>query len=970
MNCRNQVARNRCGAWVILRIVLLALAVAAGTGCRRDRIAPGNVADLTATAGDSQVLLAWSNPADTDLAGVKVLRNTGQYPADPDDGVVVHNGPGQQATDTGLSNGTPYYYAVFAYDNVPNFSSGVKATAVPTAPGAQPEILEGYLRLEDALHGQPGTLLPAVQVAALVELVLESEEDYRAGDACLAASVLQEYEALARQARLDFGGDPAAAGGFEQLYNDGRRLRYEMIVGTPLGVPCPGQERIGMEAGASADPAGMDNTKLLSTARFGEPVLLTVAVGAEVFTQAFVPGADVLVGQPGLPGVPVLRRLIAAPEGATATVRLPAIEEAEIIHCNLYPFQEPVHDYLEVPETGDPVPPGEPAFVRDDLAYQEDAFFPPNPVTLTPLGAMRGLNVYLLEVRAGQYNPLRQELLLFKSLDVDIRFSGGSGFFIRDTATHDFESDWDTYGGSVLNAAILSVYVGEAVVPGVGEEFMILTPPALSVAAKKLADWKNTKGILTKVFQVGEGTGFLTSQDILQMIKNEYTTSFIRPSYVLLFGDSNLIPTFYEVPSGDVGSDTIGTDHPYACVDGVLTNLPDLALGRIPVKEVAGANAVVDKIIQYESSPPGAGFEAFYQNAAIISAFWCCRQGVGKYGTEIHTNIQAAEFVRDHLMGRGYDVERIYSYLPWFASSTPGYYADGSVLPPDLGPTGDFSWDGATEGILDAFDSGKFLIIQRDDGWPGGWHDPNMNTIDAGSLTNAPMLPVVFSMSSANGLFDNETAGGALNTKPESTYFAESLLRKANGGAVGILAPTRKTADVANSAMLRGFVDGIWPDTIPAFGAPKAHKRLGDILHHGKMYLLTQGGFAIEGVWWSDVGDGLRMWHCIGDPTLQLWTSFPHTTAFPSTLTATLAETGIAIENAAGAAGDRITALQADSDGAMRPIGRGTIGPDGTVLLPYFSRPIPDADIQFSIESEGSPAVAMVLRPLKKEQAE
>ena len=98
--------------------------------------APAEVTATNTVAGDNQVALTWTNPGDGDFAGVKVLRKTGSYPTYSVDGTLVYNGTNELYTDTDVSNGTTYYYAIFAYDEVPNYSTidgaGAKATATPS----------------------------------------------------------------------------------------------------------------------------------------------------------------------------------------------------------------------------------------------------------------------------------------------------------------------------------------------------------------------------------------------------------------------------------------------------------------------------------------------------------------------------------------------------------------------------------------------------------------------------------------------------------------------------------------------------------------------------------------------------------------------------------------------------------------------------------------------------------------------
>jgi uncharacterized protein (TIGR03382 family) len=99
-----------------------------------DETGPDPVSSLVAEAGDARVTLTWTNPADA--TGVRVLRSTTGYASDEcdvDDQVTVFDGPGSYFIDSGLVNGTRYFYTVFARDAHGNYSEETSGSATPTA---------------------------------------------------------------------------------------------------------------------------------------------------------------------------------------------------------------------------------------------------------------------------------------------------------------------------------------------------------------------------------------------------------------------------------------------------------------------------------------------------------------------------------------------------------------------------------------------------------------------------------------------------------------------------------------------------------------------------------------------------------------------------------------------------------------------------------------------------------------------
>jgi hypothetical protein len=98
-------------------------------------VAPANVSGLSAVSGDRTVTLSWSNPSDSDLAGVRVLSCVNAYPDSPTDSdcSILTNSLVTSFSHTGIVNGTIYYYGVFAFDLAGQFASGALVSGQPSA---------------------------------------------------------------------------------------------------------------------------------------------------------------------------------------------------------------------------------------------------------------------------------------------------------------------------------------------------------------------------------------------------------------------------------------------------------------------------------------------------------------------------------------------------------------------------------------------------------------------------------------------------------------------------------------------------------------------------------------------------------------------------------------------------------------------------------------------------------------------
>jgi hypothetical protein len=98
-----------------------------------DTTAPAMPQNLSANAGDAQVILTWDANTENDLAGYDLFRSTSTGgPYNQVNATIIVD---TMYIDSAVSNGTTYYYILEAIDSVGNISvSSNEASASPTAP--------------------------------------------------------------------------------------------------------------------------------------------------------------------------------------------------------------------------------------------------------------------------------------------------------------------------------------------------------------------------------------------------------------------------------------------------------------------------------------------------------------------------------------------------------------------------------------------------------------------------------------------------------------------------------------------------------------------------------------------------------------------------------------------------------------------------------------------------------------------
>jgi hypothetical protein len=574
--------------------------------------------------------------------------------------------------------------------------------------------------------------------------------------------------------------------------------------------------------------------------------------GGRTWTKLTLPEADTSA-QPGSPGIPVVSKTLGVPEGATMKVDATSSTSYTIDGVDVFPAQpEPMDQGAPF----DRPPYSTPPFQVDNGEYRQRGNVPAEPAGGVILGQSRDVTLGTVDVPAAQYSPAAKRLKVLTSVDVEVKFEGGSHQF-----SPQLQSPWES-AQRRLRDALINGPVVKGTPPSsyerCGEEMLVITNPSTLAAANTFANAKRLQGMRTSVLQTGADPGQVgtTPAEIQTQIRAHLTdATCVHPSYVTILGDDELVPTF-------PGINGIESDLEYSLRDGT-DELSDVAVGRIVGNDAGAVTTAINKIISYENAPPSG----IWQRRATVAADF---QDDNGDGLEDRTFTLFAEIARNGILsapGFGLTVDRIYAESP---TGDPQKLAYGTDVPAELKKPA-FAWNGGTADIAAAWNEGRYLIVHRDHGLSNQWWSPRFTTTDVDALTNGNLLPVVVSINCQSGAFQDDDAS-----------FATQALVNPNGGAVGVFGDTEISPSGHNTQIGWGFLDAMLPRVLPDEG-PATKQRMGDALISSKNRLAGQSPPTTDG----NTRNELYLWHYFGDPSMQMFGGDPIATPEPGQFLAT-----------------------------------------------------------------------------------
>ncbi len=290
-----------------------------------------------------------------------------------------------------------------------------------------------------------------------------------------------------------------------------------------------------------------------------------------------------------------------------------------------------------------------------------------------------------------------------------------------------------------------------------GADYIIITDAEFVRDAQPLANFRNKQGLRTKIVQVQNiydefNHGIPNPYALRDFLKYTYQNwQPPAPTYVLLFGDTNLREKTNTVPTIQIqvpGYGSSASDHQFTTIRGD-DQFPDLLIGRVPVSNSVEARIFVERAINYENNRNRG---PWHKRILMLA------------GSDADFHYQTDSLVEHSDLTKKYETEVIYA---------PPTAEDELTLGEGTTPVG--------RQVLDGFNTGASIVNYVGHGGGGRWASSRMMDLEDPhiNLTNISQLPFVISMTCFTGAFD--IPDGCL---------AEEFLRSETGGAIGVIGGT------------------------------------------------------------------------------------------------------------------------------------------------------------------------------------
>lgn len=581
-----------------------------------------------------------------------------------------------------------------------------------------------------------------------------------------------------------------------------------------------------------SDPVNKAGFTLKTQARSGVSIgysvesfnIVSTEINGKGMKNIELPG-NWLPNDAGAPNLPGGAKYIAVPEGATAVVKI--LSQRTESYKNIDVAPAPV-----IPLDTDLGPLVYPT--RSDI-YGRNAFYPASPVTLSDISQIRGVDVVMLGITPFQYNPVTKELIVYRDLDIQVDFIGGTGQFGEERLRSRF---WDAIlEDAVFNhESIPAIDYGKRAITNRsndGCEYLIIIPNGADYMnwASQIKSFRIQQGITTEIRTLADIGGGSVSV-IENYINNVYYTWDPVPAAILLIGDygsnaeTNILSPIWD--------SYCVSDNIYGDVDA--DDMPDFVMARMVANNNTELETFVTKFMNYETNPPTSA--AFYDHPITALGwqterwFQICSEVVGGY----FKNVLGKNPVRINEIYQGNPGSDPWStagntqmVLNEFGPNGLGYIP---ATPQELG-----GWSGGDANDVNAaINAGSFMLQHRDHGAENGWGEPAYSNSNINGLTNTD-LTFIFSINCLTGKYN-------WSSECFSEKFHRYRYNNVNSGALGVTCASEVSYSFVNDTYVWGLYDNMWPDFMPEYGSTPGERGLLPAFGNaaGK-YFLQQSGW-------------------------------------------------------------------------------------------------------------------------------
>jgi gingipain R len=451
------------------------------------------------------------------------------------------------------------------------------------------------------------------------------------------------------------------------------------------------------------------------------------------------------------PSLPKFSASILIPDRGNVEIEVVYKSYKEIIDVNVLPSKGNLKRNID-PSTID--------YQFGDV-YSKNEFYPGNLAEISNpfiLRTERGVNVTVFPY---QYNPVTKVLRVYENIQIVLHY------LTNQEGSNEVESTMKTkpfHNSFFLNSKALKYNIIEE-----SGDLLVICPDSLIETMKPLVNWKNQKGIFTKI--IGTSITGNSAISIKNYIQSEYNSN---PNllYLLLVGDNAEIPAYIY---GNAGGEEVASDTYFGQLAGTDT-YPELFVGRFSGNSEQVKN-MVDRVLEYEKNPATGDWMT---NAIGIGS----SEGAG-IGDDNEEDWLHMRNIRNQLTNYGYN--QVYEFYDGTRGEQDATGSPNAAI------------------ILPALNSGIGLLNYTGHGDLNEMVTGSFTSLNVNNATNNGKYPFVVSVACNNGTFIY------------GTCLSETWLRASkNGtptGAIGACgssilmswAPPMQTQDEMTSILTESF---------------------------------------------------------------------------------------------------------------------------------------------------------------------